>query len=467
LGLRNNAFRKAFSVYIPGWKNIIPALIIAKLCKTDSLFQPGVTFPMPLTQVNKKPTTDGSKIMQNNWLPPGILLLLVIGIIFARCPELLTSPRFWAEEGEIYFSEAFNSGIWRSLFLQHLGYYNIIPNLAAGLATLVPLEQAPFVTTYIALLIQVLVSAVVIFGNSPYWDTWPKKFLIACGIQLINPFEVWLTTISAHFWLCIATFFILLENPYGNERIRRYFHRVILAIAGFSSVVSIFLTPFFIRKAWRDSCRESWIQAGILTTAGAIQACALVIHLLAHESLPAGSRLGDNQFSLPLFIDYHIIWPFFDEHITNWIPIFVGNTVILGLGLFLLYLLFNSLKSGKYLTIFLAFSLLVLLSTLLSISMASAPRYAFAPSAMLLVILVCESSCENNTVTRWLALAFVAVISVSCITGFRSRIFYSPDLPRWQAEVALWRADPGKPLKIWPQFESRSCQINLADKTLR
>ena len=405
--------------------------------------------------------------MRNNRFLAGVLLLLVIGIIFARCPGLFTSPRFWAEEGEIYFAAALNAGFWGSLFSQHLGYYSVVPNMAAGLATLVPLEQAPLVTTYLALLVQVLVSAVVIFGNSPYWESWPKKFLIACGIQLINPFEVWLTTISAHFWLCIATFFILLENPYGKERARRYFHRVMLVLAGLSSVVSLFLTPFFLWKAWRERCRESWVQAGILITAGVIQTSALVVQLLAHDSLPMESRLGDNQFSLPLVIYYHVIWPFFDERITDWVPLAVANVVIVGLGLFFLYLVLSSLKDGKNQTIFLPFTLVVLLSTLLSLNMASSPRYAFAPSAMLLVILVGESSGGEKAVRRWLALAFVVVIALSCFSGFRSRIYYSPQLPRWQDEVALWRAGSGRPMKIWPQFESKSWQIKLPDKTVR
>ena len=393
------------------------------------------------------------------------LLLLVVVIIIARCPELLKSPRFWAEEGEVYFLAAFQSGFWKSLFLQHMGYYNIVPNVATALATLVPLELAPFATTYIAFFFQVLVSAVVIFGNSPFWDTWPKKLLIACGIQLINPFEVWLTTICVHFWLCIATFFILLERPYDASPIRRNFHRLMLVVAGLSSVSSIFLAPVFLFKAWRNRLSEFWIQAGILVIAGLIQVCALATCLLNHEPLASGGRFGQNKFNLSEILKFHLFFnlfkPFSDGIFIRPVSAGILIAVCAGLGLFIIYLFFRTMRDKKYLTIFLAIILVVVMSTLLSINMASSARYGFAPSAMILVILVNESLQSTKKNSCRLAIFYMIVIMVSCISGFRSSIYYSPDFPRWHEEVMSWRMDTNKPLKIWPQFKGRTWQISL------
>lgn len=414
---------------------------------------------MSFTLHNKKSQCDNK--INNKCLLSIILLLVVIGIIIARRPELLTSPRFWAEEGEVYFSAAYHSGFWRALFLQHLGYYDIVPNVATALATRISLEHAPFITTYIAFIFQALVSSVVIFGDSPFWDTWPKKLLIACGVQLITPFELWLTTISLHFWLCIATFFILLENPYSSLT-RRYFHRGILVIAGLSSVLSIFLTPCFILKAWRDGFRESWFQAGILASTGAIQVCALVNYLLIGESL--GNRLGGNQFSLPLAISYHTYLPFYDPLITGLFPEVILVSIFICNGIFFLYLFINCLRDSKYLIIFLSFLLVASLSTVLSLDMASGPRYAFAPSFMLLVILVSEAFKEQTTLSRCLAIVCVIITSLSCFTGFRSRIYYSTEYPRWREEVNSWRVDSGRPLIIWPVDKGKTWRINLASK---
>jgi hypothetical protein len=402
----------------------------------------------------------GSRL-KNGLLPSLALLFLVICIVWGRRPELLTSPRFWAEEGELYFLAAFNSGFWHALFLQHAGYYDVIPNAATALAALVPLEHAPFVTTNIAFLFQVLVSAVVVFGDSPYWNSWPKKLIIASGIQLINPPEVWLTTISVHFWLCIATFFILLENPYGTGRLRRNFHRGMLAMAGISSVLSIFLTPLFLWKAWRSKLHESWVQSAILTTALLVQLFALASYLFSHDSLPTGSRLGVNHFSLPQVFAFHFFKPFFEWESTRRLPLVILIVAALSLALFSLYLLVRSIRNGRYLTLFLAFLLVTFFSTMLSINMTSSPRYAFAPSAMILVALVNEMFQQRNNFSRWLAAAFVAVILVCSSTGFRSRVYYSPIFPRWQQEVMEWHQDPSDPLLIWPQFQDKSWRIIL------
>lgn len=398
---------------------------------------------------------------QRRWLLSLTALLLVAGIMYARRPELFTTPRFWAEEGEVYFSAAYHYGFWQALFSQHMGYYAIIPNLATALATLVPLEFAPFITTYIAFTFQILVSALVIYGQSPFWDTWPKKLIIACGIQLINPFEVWLTSISVHFWLCIATFLILLESSDNSDRIRRTIYRTVLIIAGLSSVVSLFLAPLFLLKAWRDRLRESWIHGLILVFTAIIQGYALLTFLLKSNSLSTGSRLSENRFSLNDVVAFHLFDPFIDWRLTKWIPATVLISIYVCLGVYLLYLLFRSMRDGEYLTIYSSFFLVSVLSTLLSINLASSPRYAFAPSVMLLVILVNETFAEERMVSRWLALSFVIVITVSSITGFRKHIYYSPDYPQWQEEVKVWRTDTTRPLKIWPQFKVRSWKVDL------
>ena len=62
------------------------------------------------------------------------ILFVVVGIIFFRNPILFTEPRFWAEEGSVYFSSAFHSTWIVSLFQPHLGYLSLIPNIATIIA---------------------------------------------------------------------------------------------------------------------------------------------------------------------------------------------------------------------------------------------------------------------------------------------------------------------------------------------
>jgi len=387
------------------------------------------------------------------------LLLLVSGTIVSRCPELFSAPRFWAEEGEIYFAAAYRHGFWQALFLPHIGYFDIVPNVATALATLVPLEQAPMVTTLAALLCQMLVSAVVIFGNSPFWDSWPKKAIISLGIQLINPFEVWLTTISEHFWFCIATFFILLEEPAQDRPVARAFHRGMLLLAGLSSLVSVFLTPLYLLKAWRSRCRESWIQFGILVATGTLQGTVVLFNLFNSDL--AANRFGRNDFQLDKVIELHFLNPFLTWQIAERVPEVLSMSVMAGIGFYVVFLAVRDIRSRQRRAITISFFLVAVFSTLSSINMASSPRYAFAPSVMLLVLFVQELFQRQKRVSRWLAGSILGVTLASCCLGFQCNIFYSPDFPQWRHEVVAWSSGQQHILNIWPQFESRSWRVNL------
>ncbi|HET8706541.1 MAG TPA: hypothetical protein VFM46_09595, partial [Pseudomonadales bacterium] len=69
-----------------------------------------------------------------------------------RRPELFSHPRFWAEEGSVYFANAWHFVWYEVLFEPHLGYLSFFNNLAALIATTVPLKHAPLVTTIAALM---------------------------------------------------------------------------------------------------------------------------------------------------------------------------------------------------------------------------------------------------------------------------------------------------------------------------
>lgn len=75
------------------------------------------------------------------------ILIIAIALIILRHFDFFINPRFWAEEGSVYFLNAYIHG-FSSLWFGHQGYFSIIPNISTYLATLVPLEYAPIVTTW-------------------------------------------------------------------------------------------------------------------------------------------------------------------------------------------------------------------------------------------------------------------------------------------------------------------------------
>lgn len=416
--------------------------------------------------------------MNNSTYNRLLCLVAVLALMIWRCPAFLVEPRFWAEEGKYYFESAYNNGFWHGMFAQHFGYFSLVPNVATALATLLPLENAPLFTTYTAAVFQLLVCSLVIFGNSPLWDTVPRKLLVACGMLLIAPGEVWLTTICTQYWLTIAAFLLLLEPAATAGLLRRWFYRGCLLISGVTSVTACFMTPLYIFKAIRNREREVLVQACILGGATLVQ-LAILFSSLGNES-HLNARFGGNDFSLPKLAMLQLVWPFTGNTIFDSGVVIALDEWFVARGLFLDSMpRFSELVSALFISglvtllawhyrkdrdrqlIVAAFLLTAVLSTVLSIRMASSPRYVFAPSVMLLVLFAAEFGLKQARAMKTSVSMLLLVFVVSGLWEFRSGVYYNTYWPKWREEVAIWRTQPGYQLQIWPQFRSTRWTMEL------
>jgi hypothetical protein len=72
----------------------------------------------------------------------GACALFFAIVLFVRCPATILHPEFWAEDGVIWYSDAYTIG-WHSLFSPHTGYLQTISRLVALVAQGFPLQWAP------------------------------------------------------------------------------------------------------------------------------------------------------------------------------------------------------------------------------------------------------------------------------------------------------------------------------------
>jgi len=61
-----------------------------------------------------------------------VVFALVVIALFSRSPSLFTHAQFYAEDGTIWFAQAYNLGWLHSLTLPQAGYLNTMPRLAAA-----------------------------------------------------------------------------------------------------------------------------------------------------------------------------------------------------------------------------------------------------------------------------------------------------------------------------------------------
>jgi hypothetical protein len=407
-----------------------------------------------------------------------VLLSLAVALFIVwRQPELLTAPRFWAEEGTNYFAYAHAHSWWENLLHPQFGYYTLYNALATSLAATVPLEYAPAVTTWLALGVQVGVSAAVLWWRLPLLPALWQRAVVAFAIQFLAYSRIWLTTIGVQYFLCVLSFLILLEEPDPALPAPPLSRQLLLVCNGLTGVLSCFLIPAFLLK-WRWERRRDHLQyAVILTACLTVQLGVFAAALLARDG-DVASRLSATaplrlvtrfilyQFVVP--VTGRVVWLCesagrFDAWLTGLLRPLIGDTpvtsdyVVLQQLVGLVLIAFFAAAVVKLrrrcdtMVIVTAFAVLTLFSTLFSVNSSGGPRYTYAPSVMLLVF--CTSmagQAELAPLFRRLSLALL--LSSVLLCDFRATMVfaYSPDWPSWHQELARWRATPAYQLRIWP-----------------
>jgi len=402
------------------------------------------------------------------------ILAVALAALVLRAPNLLVSPRFFAEEGKFYFSHAFNYGFLEALrYVQiRAGYVNLIENFAAASASLVRLEIAPFVTTYAALLVQAIPLVIILFGDSRVFRGLAKK-AAGCAIVVLAPSisgETWLTSVQSHIYLGLGSLLIGLESvdPMGGTR--RWSYRILLAVGGLSGPYTVFLQPLFALRAFAERGREQIVQASILTVTLFVQVLVFwhffvgnpSVHPLRRKELGLGilSRVLRLEIGAPLFGlessgGLAEAASSFSEH---WFLLAFLAVLPIALidwqGRRL-----RALDSRVWLV--LAFGVLTLGISVFSFGIDLDGRYAVLPGYVLLFYLLDNVRSQGP---RWIALPLVALLSLSLFIGVRN--YRSSDALRcdgrspthWKLNVARWRKEEST-ARVWKREASHRIEI--------
>ncbi len=421
------------------------------------------------------------------------LFIFICFLIAYRQPAVLTEQRFWAEEGTYFFPYALSHGWFDTVIhvVPLFGFYSLAHNIAGLFATLVPLEQAPFVTTYLGFLSHLLPCCIVIVGNSPFWNTLPKKTLICLGILLFPFGRMWLNTTYVHFTLALSVFLILLEEMEHSSRLIKNLYRTIILIAGLSGAVSCFLTPVYLLKAWRSRRKENILQASLLAFVSAVQV-AVFMYTITKLDPNAQTRFlsfGYDklwsiiyfQFGIPFFgvpyfnseiiksLDFRAFYMAFPKvysYLGRAMVLSNGPVYLVSLSMVIAYALFVFIKQirDKFLQLpAISFLLMFVLSSAGSMNMRGGQRYAYIPCVIMLVMFLTEFYNEHNGVLRKsLAALFITLMLLSNSYGYRKGTEICT--PKWVDEIRIWQKDHNYKIKIWPYYYEERWEIMLTSK---
>jgi hypothetical protein len=204
-------------------------------------------------------------------------LLLACAILVIRKPDAIFHAQFFAEDGHVWFADAYNLGWWATLFRTQDGYFQTLPRLGAALALHVPIVLAPLLLNIIAIAVQALPVNLLLSYRSSAWGSLRYRIVMA-GIYLALPNcrEMRAIITSTQWILALCVFLLLVAStPKGNAG--RLFDISILLLCGLTGPFCFFLFPVALFIAWKRLDRWHWVTAGLLAVLCLVQAFGLLI----------------------------------------------------------------------------------------------------------------------------------------------------------------------------------------------
>ncbi len=391
----------------------------------------------------------------------GLALLLYAALVVLRMPEIVLKGRFWAEEGTVFFTNAWTLDPVRALLMPVGGYLNLVANGATLAARWsVPVTDAPYVTTTVALLFQLVPPLIVLTARDAWLQPWPVR-LAGVALLLVVPGsdEIWLQTLHCQFELAASCGLILaLDVPRGG---RMAVALVVLVLAPLCGPGAIALTPLFLLRAVLDRAFGRAVQLGALVSGSAVQ--MIFFFTLGTDrgyTLDPGTILSVvtvKDLVVPftgLYSSADRVMALQAEVAAGHVPVgaIVAPLVVFGGLTAIIWRAGNRpafwLLAGAAAAALSAY-IGALDGTAALIHTRAGARYAFVPLSLTALSFLALAA-GGNSLWRWPSAAICVWLLVVGTRAYTHPWQPVSDGPSWHEQVARWQADPAYVMHIWP-----------------
>ncbi|MFN2568599.1 MAG: hypothetical protein ABR564_03235 [Candidatus Dormibacteria bacterium] len=219
----------------------------------------------------------------------GFLLVLGTAMVLRR-PDAVVHPQFWAEDGRLWFADAYNDGPWAPLAHPVVGYLQTISRMAGALALPFGLDRAPLLFSVLALFLQFLPTMLIVtFRFSHVIPSRATRWLLAAVYIALPNSEIHGNVTNAQWHLALTALLVLVAAP-SRSQAWRVFDAAVLLLSGLSGPFVLLLAPVALLR-WRRS-RQPWDMAMVALTGGlALLQGAVALGTSSgrsHEALGAG-----------------------------------------------------------------------------------------------------------------------------------------------------------------------------------
>jgi hypothetical protein len=205
-------------------------------------------------------------------------------VVMSRRPDAIWNAQFYAEDGMIWYSHAYQFG-WRSVLIPQAGYLQTLSRTVALLSLLFPFSLAPLVMNVSAIVVQILPVNVFLssrFSQVPLLTRFVGGFIF---LAIPNSHEINANITNVQWHLALLACLLLLAQTSGN-RGWRVFDAIVLLFTSFSSPIGMLLIPVAALLWWKRRQVQSAWSLGLLIP-GAITES--LVALLGNERPPTAN----------------------------------------------------------------------------------------------------------------------------------------------------------------------------------
>ena len=233
------------------------------------------------------------------------IFLFVLGalLVISRRPDALTTPQFFAEDGSVWFADAYRFGFWHTLLLPDAGYLQTFPRLIAGLATLVPLLYAPLLMNIVGIAVQVLPVNLLASARLASLGSLGARMLLAfIYLALPNSRELDVVITNAQWHLALIACLIMVANPPRNF-VARSVDVFLLVLSGLTGPFCVILLALDAILCWFRRRRWQLVSLTILAICASLQ---IAVMLQADPAIRYKAPLGASLRLLVDIISSHV-----------------------------------------------------------------------------------------------------------------------------------------------------------------
>ncbi len=206
-----------------------------------------------------------------------VVFACTFALLVSRRPDAVFHAQFWAEDGTVFYADAYDLGWWASLVRPYGGYLHALPRLAAALSLLVPFARAPLVMNLIAISFQALPVNLLLSRRSSAWGSLAFRAALALMyIALPDSRDLAGIITNSQSPLALSSFLIIVSSPARGMR-DRLFDISILLLTGLSGPYCLFLLPIALFVVRQDRSRWRWDAPIILALSCFVEAWGLLI----------------------------------------------------------------------------------------------------------------------------------------------------------------------------------------------